>query len=221
MRYNLQGNGRHEGRSLNCKRATAKPHYDQAKYFPTLFLIGLKSQVGFEFIRIKTLTKEKIMTSKNLTHRPQAIAAKIILPILALGLLTNCASTGYSAPVSYGKTNNDYSRYNGYCFQSNNTNTRTKGTVIGAVAGGVLGNQVAGSGNRTEGTILGAVIGGVIGSQVGGQMEETDKSNCMNNDYYLFNRGYYQPSEPPQGYRIAYFYQKPAGLRYHNDNSRR
>jgi uncharacterized protein YcfJ len=41
------------------------------------------------------------------------------------------------------------------------------GTVLGAVAGGVLGNQLAGSGSRTTGTLLGAGGGALIGHQIG------------------------------------------------------
>ena len=41
-----------------------------------------------------------------------------------------------------------------------------KGTVIGAVSGGVLGNMVAGSGNKTEGTLIGAGVGAVAGHQI-------------------------------------------------------
>lgn len=41
-----------------------------------------------------------------------------------------------------------------------------KGTVIGAVGGGVLGNVVAGSGNKTEGTLIGAGVGAVAGHQI-------------------------------------------------------
>jgi uncharacterized protein YcfJ len=40
------------------------------------------------------------------------------------------------------------------------------GTIIGAVAGGVLGNQVAGNGARTEGTLLGAGVGAVAGHEI-------------------------------------------------------
>lgn len=37
------------------------------------------------------------------------------------------------------------------------------GAVIGAVAGGLLGNEVAGYGNRTTGTVIGAAIGAIAG----------------------------------------------------------
>lgn len=43
---------------------------------------------------------------------------------------------------------------------------RTNGTVIGALAGGLLGNTVAGRGDRTEGTLIGAGVGGLVGNQV-------------------------------------------------------
>ena len=41
------------------------------------------------------------------------------------------------------------------------------GTVLGAVAGGVLGSQLAGSGSRTTGALLGAGGGALIGHQIG------------------------------------------------------
>lgn len=43
---------------------------------------------------------------------------------------------------------------------------KTEGAVIGAVAGGVLGNVVAGRGNRTTGTLVGAAAGGVAGHEI-------------------------------------------------------
>jgi uncharacterized protein YcfJ len=45
-------------------------------------------------------------------------------------------------------------------------NKRTTGTVIGALAGGLLGNAVAGHGDRTAGTLIGAGAGGLVGNQV-------------------------------------------------------
>ena len=46
------------------------------------------------------------------------------------------------------------------------TENQVLGGVLGAVAGGVFGSQVAGSGARTEGSVLGAVLGGAAGSQI-------------------------------------------------------
>ena len=41
-----------------------------------------------------------------------------------------------------------------------------QGTVVGALAGGLIGNQVAGNGARTEGTLVGAGVGAVAGHQI-------------------------------------------------------
>ncbi|MBB3911370.1 glycine zipper 2TM domain-containing protein [Sphingomonas desiccabilis] len=40
------------------------------------------------------------------------------------------------------------------------------GTVIGAVAGGLLGNQVAGRGDRLLGTVLGGAVGAIAGRAI-------------------------------------------------------
>lgn len=42
----------------------------------------------------------------------------------------------------------------------------TTGTIIGAIAGGVLGNVIAPGGSKTLGTILGAAGGGVAGRAI-------------------------------------------------------
>lgn len=52
-----------------------------------------------------------------------------------------------------------------------------QGTALGAVAGGLLGNVVAGHGAKTEGTVLGAGVGAVVGHQVA-------KKNAKKNCYY-------------------------------------
>ncbi|QIG81463.1 glycine zipper 2TM domain-containing protein [Stakelama tenebrarum] len=42
----------------------------------------------------------------------------------------------------------------------------TTGTLVGAAAGGVLGNIIAPGGSKTVGTILGALAGGVAGREI-------------------------------------------------------
>lgn len=49
-----------------------------------------------------------------------------------------------------------------YCKRSDGTT----GLVVGAAAGGLFGNVVAGGRSKTVGTILGAIAGGAIGSSV-------------------------------------------------------
>jgi uncharacterized protein YcfJ len=48
-----------------------------------------------------------------------------------------------------------------------NNNSAVTAGVIGAIAGGVLGSNVAGHGDRGTGTVLGALVGGGVGAAVG------------------------------------------------------
>ena len=51
-----------------------------------------------------------------------------------------------------------------------------QGTVVGAVAGGVLGNVVAGRGSKTEGTLIGAGVGAVAGHEIA--KDKARKKRC-------------------------------------------
>lgn len=42
----------------------------------------------------------------------------------------------------------------------------TAGLVVGAAAGGLFGNVIAGRGSRTVGTLLGAIAGGALGNSI-------------------------------------------------------
>jgi uncharacterized protein YcfJ len=52
------------------------------------------------------------------------------------------------------------------CRDVSSKGARNTGTVLGAVAGGLLGNSLAHGGGKTGGTILGAGAGAVVGHQV-------------------------------------------------------
>ena len=52
------------------------------------------------------------------------------------------------------------------CWAEHRASANT-GTVLGAIGGGIIGNQLAGSGSRGVGTVLGAGGGAVIGHQIG------------------------------------------------------
>lgn len=49
------------------------------------------------------------------------------------------------------------------------------GTVIGAVAGGLLGSPIGHGDGRAAATILGAIAGGVVGNTIGRSMDDTDR----------------------------------------------
>jgi uncharacterized protein YcfJ len=58
------------------------------------------------------------------------------------------------------------------------------GTVLGALVGGALGNQVGGGDGRRAATVAGAVIGGVIGNNI-------DRGrNWYGRDPYAYGQGY-------------------------------
>jgi len=61
--------------------------------------------------------------------------------------------------------------------------SNTAGTIVGALIGGALGNQVGKGDGRDAATVGGAVIGGVVGSNI-------DRNNGDNRDRYDRNDRY-------------------------------
>ena len=55
------------------------------------------------------------------------------------------------------------------------TTKEEQGRVLGAIAGGLLGNQVGGGSGRTAATIAGTILGGYIGGNIGRQMDDGDR----------------------------------------------
>jgi surface antigen len=68
------------------------------------------------------------------------------------------------------------------------------GTIVGAVAGGVVGNQFGRGGGRVAATAAGAVIGGIMGNQVGRSMDEQDRQMAAAAEYRALEYG--QPGAP-------------------------
>jgi outer membrane lipoprotein SlyB len=114
------------------------------------------------------------------------MTARIAKLALAASMTTGLALAG-CATQPYGNSNNGY--YGGQSsaygnqpvrcntcgvvqevqqvYLENSGNGGTLGAIIGAVAGGVLGNQVGTGDGRKAATVAGAVAGGVVGNQVG------------------------------------------------------
>ena len=78
--------------------------------------------------------------------------------MLAMAAFAGLALTAASA---YGE---DRPRRVLVCEDVNRSNT--PGLAVGAVAGGVMGNAIAGRGNRTAGTVFGAGLGGMAGHAI-------------------------------------------------------
>ena len=71
-------------------------------------------------------------------------------------------------------------------FIGNLDNTTVLGGLGGAGLGGVIGSQIAPSGNRTEGAAIGAVVGGLAGTSFG-----NSRSNFAGNPFAgQFNPGF-------------------------------
>jgi hypothetical protein len=66
-----------------------------------------------------------------------------------------------------------------------NNNSAVTAGLLGALAGGVLGSNVAGRGDRTEGAVLGGLVGAGVGAAVG---HANDKYKCdQRGAYWSYN----------------------------------
>ena len=68
------------------------------------------------------------------------------------------------------------------------------GTVTGAVAGGVVGNQFGGGSGRIAATALGALAGGVIGRSIGQSLDNSSRQAALGAEYNALENG--RPGQP-------------------------
>ena len=93
-----------------------------------------------------------------------------------------------------------------------NNNSAVTSGIIGALAGGVLGNAVTHGGGRTGGTVLGALVGGGIGASVG---HAHDVQKCDERGlYYSYNDTlpYRTSGDVYRDDRYAYYQQRGCRL---------
>lgn len=104
------------------------------------------------------------------------------------------SNTAYAAPV--------------HC----DNNSAVTAGLIGAIAGGVLGSNIAGHGNRTGGTVLGALVGGGAGAAIG---HANDKYKCdQRGAYWSYNDTlpYRVDSDVYRDDRYSYYQQRGCRL---------
>jgi len=88
------------------------------------------------------------------------------------------------------------------------------GTVIGAVAGGVIGNQFGHGAGRALATVGGAVVGGIIGNSIGKDMDDADRRAAADAEYASLEyeeerrwrndrNGHYGSIKPRRSYRYS------------------
>ena len=68
-------------------------------------------------------------------------------------------------------------------------NKADTGLAVGAVAGGILGNQIGKGGGNVAATAIGAVIGGIVGSEIGKSMDQQDRMMAQQAEFDAFERG--------------------------------
>jgi surface antigen len=68
-------------------------------------------------------------------------------------------------------------------------NKQDTGTIVGAIAGGVIGNQFGRGGGRVASTMAGAVIGGILGNEIGRSLDARDRELARHAEMDAWERG--------------------------------
>lgn len=63
------------------------------------------------------------------------------------------------------------------------------GTLIGAVGGGIIGNQFGSGKGRVAATAAGVIIGGIIGNNIGRDLDEEERRRAMDAEYQALEYG--------------------------------
>jgi surface antigen len=63
------------------------------------------------------------------------------------------------------------------------------GIGVGAVAGGVIGNQFGSGTGKVAATMLGAVVGGIVGSDIGKSLDDQDRHAAQDAEFAALERG--------------------------------
>ena len=73
-------------------------------------------------------------------------------------------------------------------------NNQDGGTVVGAIAGGVIGNQFGKGGGKVASTLAGAVVGGIVGNEIGRSLDQRDRELAAQAEFDAWERG--PPRQP-------------------------
>jgi surface antigen len=75
------------------------------------------------------------------------------------------------------------------CADGQGPNKADTGLAVGALAGGILGNQVGGGSGKVLATVAGAFIGGVVGHEIGKSMDQQDRLLAQKAELDALERG--------------------------------
>jgi surface antigen len=73
-------------------------------------------------------------------------------------------------------------------------NNQDAGTAIGAITGGIIGNQFGKGSGKVAATVAGAVVGGIVGNEIGRSLDERDRAYARQAEYDAWERG--PPRQP-------------------------
>jgi surface antigen len=97
------------------------------------------------------------------------------------------------------------------------------GTAIGAIAGGIIGNQFGRGSGKVAATMAGAVIGGIVGNSIGRDLDARDRELARQAEYDAWERGppgrpvrWHNPDNGRYGEIVAEDYYYRAGARCRN-----
>jgi surface antigen len=68
------------------------------------------------------------------------------------------------------------------------------GTAIGAITGGIIGNQFGKGGGKVAATLAGAVVGGIVGNDIGRSLDARDRELARHAEYEAWESG--PPRQP-------------------------
>jgi surface antigen len=105
--------------------------------------------------------------------------AGTLFAVTALALMTSAGAASARDHYYYGSE----------CHEQN----KTAGTVLGAIAGGIIGNQFGSGGGKAAATIGGVVLGGAIGNSIGSDIDCRDRPHAF--------RAYNDSFRGPVGHR--------------------
>lgn len=75
-------------------------------------------------------------------------------------------------------------------------NKQESGTLVGAVAGGAIGNQFGKGNGKVLATVAGALVGGLVGSEIGKSMDQQDRMLAQQAELAALERGQSGVSTP-------------------------
>jgi len=73
-------------------------------------------------------------------------------------------------------------------------NNQEGGTVVGAITGGIIGNQFGKGGGKVASTLAGAVVGGIVGNEIGRSLDQRDRELAAQAEFDAWERG--PPRQP-------------------------